>query len=229
MQNLLFLNLVNITLPIEMKPMNFLKDKAFSLDQKQIDLFQKFYAELKFFQHLFLTKKETEKEILELIEEGIISGTLFLKTTPKETLVDIGSGAGFPGIVLAILDLHRKVILVEPSAKRAEFLRHIVDTFHFQNRVVVREEVFSFMKERVVLFKAFAPLKKTLQMVKKYLPEDGLSYHFKGPLYKKDWDQLNLEEKKLWQMKVFIKYKFKNQNRVILEIKKKYVTSGVID
>ncbi|MDE0151475.1 MAG: class I SAM-dependent methyltransferase [Bdellovibrionales bacterium] len=201
--------------------MNFLKDKAFSLDQKQIDLFQKFYTELKFFQHLFLTKKETEKEVVELIEDGITSGTLFLKSAPEETFVDIGSGAGFPGVVLAILDLHRKIILVEPSAKRAEFLRHIVDTFDFQNRVIVREEVFSFMKERIVLFKAFAPLKKTLQMVKKYLPEDGVSYHFKGPLYEKDWDRLSLKEKKLWQMKVFVEYKFKNQNRVILEIKKK--------
>jgi len=191
-----------------------------SLNPGQVELFQKFYEELIFFQHLFLTKKETEKEIIGLIEDGIISGSLFLKTAPKETLVDVGSGAGFPGIVLAILDFHRKIVLVEPSSKRAEFLRHIVDIFHFRDRLIVREEVFSSMKERVALFKDFAPLKKTLQMVKKYMPENGISYHFKGPYYKKDWDQLSLEEKKLWQMRVFAKYKFKNQNRVILEIRR---------
>ena len=200
--------------------MNFLKNNSFSLSQKQISLFQKFHTELIFFQHLFLTKKETQKEIDGLIKDGIISGSLFLKKASAGTLVDVGSGAGFPGIVLAILDLHRKIILVEPSSKRAEFLRHIVDVFHFQSRVVIREEVFSFTKERVALFKAFAPLKKTLQMVKKYLPENGISYHFKGPHYQRDWDQLSLEEKKLWQMKVFAKYKFKNQDRVILEVKR---------
>lgn len=200
--------------------MRFPWQNDFSLEPGQVELFQKFYEELVFFQHLFLTKKETEKEIIGLIADGIISGSLFLKTAPKETLVDVGSGAGFPGIVLAILDSHRKIILVEPSSKRAEFLRHIVDIFHFQDRVIVREEVFSSMKERVALFKAFAPLKKTLQMVKKYMSEDGISYHFKGPLYEKDWNQLNLEEQKLWQMRIFAKYKFKNQNRVILEIKR---------
>jgi len=96
--------------------MDFLTNKTFSLNQKQIGLFQSFYRELRCFQHLFLTKKETEKEIIELIEDGIISGILFLKIAPEETLVDVGSGAGFPGMVLSILDLHRKIILMELSS-----------------------------------------------------------------------------------------------------------------
>ncbi len=195
-------------------------NKKFSLNAQQINLFQKFYEELVFFQHLFLTKKDTEKEIVRLIEDGIISGKLFLKEVPTGILVDIGSGAGFPGIVLAILDEQRKVILVEPSSKSAEFLRHVVDVLHLKSRVIVREEVFSSMQEKKVLFKAFAPLKKTLQMVKKYLPEDGVSYHFKGPHYKKDWNQLSLKEKKLWQMKIIASYLFENQKRFILEIKR---------
>lgn len=200
--------------------MNFISHKNFSLSIKQQNLFQKFYKELIFFQHLFLTKKETEKEIVRLIEDGILSGTLFLKAVPKGILVDVGSGTGFPGIVLAILDLQRQVVLVEPSSKRAEFLRHIVDIFHFQKRVIVREEVFSHIEEKVVLFKAFAPLKKTLQMVKKYLPKEGVSYHFKGPHYKKDWDQLSVKEKSLWQMKIVASYLFETQERFILEIKR---------
>ena len=202
--------------------MKFLLDKKFSLNAKQRDLFQVFYRELIFFKSLFLTKKKTEKQIIELIEDGIISGVLFLKKAPKGVFVDVGSGPGFPGIVLAILDLQRKFILIEPSFKRAEFLRHILTALHFQNRVIVREEVFSHLvNEKIVLFKAFAPLKKTLQMVKKYLPKDGISYHFKGASYEKDWDQLSLEEKEKWQMKIFVRYKFKDQDRFILEIKRK--------
>ena len=202
--------------------MKFLYDKNFSLSETQKKLFQQFYKELIFFQQLFLTKKEPEKTIVDLIEDSIISGILFLKKAPPAAFVDVGSGAGFPGIVLAILDSQRRIILIEPSSKRAEFLRHIVSVLNFQNRVIVREEVFSSINEKVVLFKAFAPLKKTLQMVKKYLPEDGVSYHFKGPHYKTDWDQLSLEEKKLWQMKIFICYKFKAQVRFILEIKRNF-------
>lgn len=200
--------------------MKFLQNKKFSLNAKQKKLFQKFYEKLIFFQSMFLTKKETEKQIIELIEDGIISGGLFLKKAPAGSLMDVGSGAGFPGIILAILDFQRKIILIEPSSKRAEFLRHIVDTLHFQNRVIIHEKVFSHTNEKTVLFKAFAPLKKTLQMVQKYLPEDGASYHFKGSHYRKDWDQLSLEEKKRWKMKIFVHYRFKDQDRFVLEIKK---------
>ena len=200
--------------------MKFLQDEKFSLTVKQRNLFQIFYKELIFFKSLFLTKKETKKRVVELIEDGIISGVLFLKKAPEGVFVDVGSGSGFPGIVLAILDFQREIILIEPSSKRAEFLKHIVTVLHFQNRVTIREEVFSRVNEKITLFKAFASLKKTLQMVRKYLPEDGISYHFKGPRYEKDWNQLSLEEKKGWKMKVFVHYKFKDQDRFILEIKR---------
>ncbi len=200
--------------------MDFTQYEKLSLSTEQKILFRKFYEELIFFKHLFLTKKETEKKVQRLIKESIISGVLFFKKVPAKTLVDVGSGAGFPGIILAILDKQKQIILVEPSSKRAEFLRHISAVLHLQGRVTVREEVFSFIKEKVVLFKAFAPLKRTLQMVEKYLPEDGISYHFKGPCYEKDWNQLSLKEKSLWQMKVIINYRFENQKRVVLEIKR---------
>lgn len=200
--------------------MSFPWNNKFSLVKNQTELFQKFYNELIFFRRLFLTKKETEKEIVRLIEDGIISGKLFLKKAPKGVLVDMGSGAGFPGIVLAVLDSKRKIVLVEPSSRRAEFLRHVVDLLNFQNRVTIREKAFSRIKEKIILFKAFAPLRKTLQMVKKYLSEDGVSYHFKGPRYKEDWDRISSEEKKIWQMKVIVSYLFEKQKRVVLEIKR---------
>ena len=41
--------------------------------------------------------------------------------------VDVGSGAGFPGMVLAILDGERRVTLVEANGKRCAFLREVAD------------------------------------------------------------------------------------------------------
>ena len=41
--------------------------------------------------------------------------------------VDVGSGAGFPGMVLAILDGKRRVTLVEANGKRCTFLREVAD------------------------------------------------------------------------------------------------------
>lgn len=46
---------------------------------------------------------------------------------PTETVVDLGSGNGFPGIVLALLNPHLKVLLVDSQLKRCQFLEQAVN------------------------------------------------------------------------------------------------------
>lgn len=50
--------------------------------------------------------------------------------------IDIGSGAGFPGLVVAVLS-DRPVTLIEPRRKRAQFLEAAVDTLGLSNQVTV--------------------------------------------------------------------------------------------
>jgi len=59
----------------------------------------------------------------------------------RETLLDVGTGAGFPGLVLATALPDLKVILVEPRAKRVSFLRHIVRTLSLSNVEVIAERL----------------------------------------------------------------------------------------
>lgn len=49
------------------------------------------------------------------------------------TLVDLGSGAGFPGIPLALVAPTRRVLLVESRRRRANFLREVRRTLHLKN------------------------------------------------------------------------------------------------
>jgi 16S rRNA (guanine527-N7)-methyltransferase len=58
---------------------------------------------------------------------------------PGASLLDVGSGAGFPGLVLAAALPELHVTLLEPRQKRTAFLRHIVRTLALSN-VQVREE-----------------------------------------------------------------------------------------
>lgn len=51
--------------------------------------------------------------------------------------VDVGSGAGLPGIVVGIL-LDRPIVLVEPRARRVTFLRDVADQLGLANRVTVQ-------------------------------------------------------------------------------------------
>lgn len=59
----------------------------------------------------------------------------------RETLLDVGTGAGFPGLVLAVALPDLQVILVEPRAKRVSFLRHVIRTLSLANVEVIEQRL----------------------------------------------------------------------------------------
>ncbi len=56
---------------------------------------------------------------------------------PPDSLADIGTGAGFPGLVLKILWPQTRLLLVESIGKKAEFLRHVVATLGLREVEIV--------------------------------------------------------------------------------------------
>jgi 16S rRNA (guanine527-N7)-methyltransferase len=58
-----------------------------------------------------------------------------------EAVVDIGSGAGLPGLPLAILRPGVRMTLVEPRTKRVAFLRHVVRALPLSNAVVIEARI----------------------------------------------------------------------------------------
>jgi 16S rRNA (guanine527-N7)-methyltransferase len=77
------------------------------------------------------------------------------------TLVDLGSGAGLPGIVLALLLPDVQVTLLERMERRAKFLTQCVAELHLGNASVLRataEEVVGQVNADVVTARAVAPL-----------------------------------------------------------------------
>ncbi len=64
--------------------------------------------------------------------ESLFAGTHLGEPLP-ETLLDLGSGAGFPGLPIAILHPQIKVMLAESQNKKASFLREVVRTLSLGN------------------------------------------------------------------------------------------------
>lgn len=60
---------------------------------------------------------------------------------PEEALVDVGTGAGFPGILLAIVQPQRPIYLVEPVGKKVAFLRQSVLTLGLKNATVLSGKI----------------------------------------------------------------------------------------
>jgi 16S rRNA (guanine527-N7)-methyltransferase len=66
---------------------------------------------------------------------------LALRDTPYERIIDVGTGAGFPGIPLKIICPEVKLTLVESVGKKAAFCQHIVDTLRLEDVTVIQERV----------------------------------------------------------------------------------------
>jgi len=93
---------------------------------------------------------------------------------------DLGSGAGFPGMVLSILGV-REMHLVEKSFRKADFLRRVKSCS--QNRVFVHQanlEELSDIKFDCIVSRALAPLPKLLEYSQKFLEKDGYCLFLKG-------------------------------------------------
>ena len=88
-----------------------------------------------------------------------------------KTLIDIGSGAGFPGLVLAITSKDRKIPLkiklIEKSSKKTKFLKKLIDELQLDAEVI-NKNIFEYPKKLsgdVFVARAFKPLKIILPLI----------------------------------------------------------------
>lgn len=131
------------------------------------------------------------------------------------SLVDLGSGAGFPGLVLAIMGVAEKVHLVESDARKCAFLREVAarteTSIDLHN---VRIEHGPTMKADVITARALAPMKKLLPLVEPYVTPTTTCLFHKGA---RADDELT-EVGKLWIMRADRLVSVTDANAVILRI-----------
>ena len=69
------------------------------------------------------------------------SSYLVLRNTSLASLIDIGTGAGFPGIPLKILLPDTEIVLVDSINKKTEFCQHIIDCLELKGIQVIQDRV----------------------------------------------------------------------------------------
>ncbi len=75
-----------------------------------------------------------------------ISSEILRALEPFSSLVDVGSGGGFPGLAIKLMAPEKRIVLVEPRKKKADFLRRAVERFSLENVEVVEGDFFLFHK-----------------------------------------------------------------------------------
>ena len=79
------------------------------------------------------------REVPRLWERHLINCAVVAEVMPQgATLIDVGSGAGLPGIPLAIARPDLKITLIEPLLKRFTYLNEVVDLLGLDNVTVIR-------------------------------------------------------------------------------------------
>ena len=109
----------------------------------------------------------------------IVDSAQLLCHVPRESAVpwlDLGTGAGFPGLVVAALLPDSEVVLVESRARRIEWLQRACDVLDLRKVRIVGdrlERVASF-DARVISARAFAPLDRLVEMAARFSTSDTL-------------------------------------------------------
>jgi 16S rRNA (guanine527-N7)-methyltransferase len=100
------------------------------------------------------------------------------------TVMDAGTGPGFPGIPLALIFPETQFTLVESTGKKARFVESVVAALGLKNVRVVSERVEDLSKREafdVVTARAFAPMPKALKFLAPALKRGAKAILYKGP------------------------------------------------
>ena len=125
------------------------------------------------------------RETARLWDRHLLNCALVAELVPDQgELVDIGSGAGLPGVVLAMLRPRLHVVLLEPLLRRSVFLEECVSALDLPNATVVRaraeEKAASRISADVATARAVAPLDRLVGWAAGLLRPGGELLAIKG-------------------------------------------------
>ena len=139
-----------------------------------------------------------------------------------KSLVDLGSGAGFPGIVLSIIAEERKIPLkiklIEKSPKKTNFLKEIIRQLKLNAEVInknVFDKEFKFIND-VFAARAFKPLPKILELIHSKAKNFKKIIIFLGKSGHKEL----LQASKKWDIKYKQRMSITSNDSFIIEINK---------
>ena len=124
----------------------------------------------------------------EVFEKDILDCVPLVEKIEKESkILDLGSGGGFPGVVLAILRPDCEVHLLEKSQKKCYFLNKIKDILRLDNIKVLKQTIKknNTLKEYLTITaRAFSSTQNILNLTEKNLKKNGKYLLLKGRIEK---------------------------------------------
>jgi 16S rRNA (guanine527-N7)-methyltransferase len=156
------------------------------LDEKMVEAFDLYLKELlKWNQKFNLTAIRTEKGIV--LKHFLDSLSACPHLHKAFSLLDVGSGAGFPGIPLKIVQPSLEITLIDSVRKKVDFQRHIIRMLGLKGIEAIHgrvqdKEILQCMRERfdMVISRAFSDLQTFLILSFPFLKKGSILLAMKG-------------------------------------------------
>lgn len=123
------------------------------------------------------------RDLAEMVNIHLLDSLAILPHVKGPFIADIGTGAGLPGIPLAICRPDCQLILVDSNSKKTRFVQQAVVELKLKNVQVVHARVEEFKPEQLcttVISRAFASMQTILDLTKHLLAETGVVLAMKG-------------------------------------------------
>ena len=137
-----------------------------ALNENQLDSFVDYLAMIQKWNKAYNLVGTSNAD--ELVQKHLLDSLSILPYVKKSPVLDVGSGAGLPGIPLAISLPDISFTLVDSNGKKARFMRQVVMDLKLTNVDVVQTRIENYNPgdaPMTVLSRAFAPLEKALKML----------------------------------------------------------------
>ena len=164
---------------------NLFKENGIILTKQQLEKFEKYYELLVFYNSKFNITAITDKE--EVYKKHFIDSLLGVDKISGKTLIDIGSGGGFPAIPLKIYNENLKVTLVEATGKKCEFLKAVIHELGLLGVQVINDRAELLIKKEgmregfdVCTARAVARLNTLAEYCMPFVKVNGLFVAYKG-------------------------------------------------
>lgn len=150
-------------------------DRQINVTEEQLQSFVKLIELLSFWNkslNLTAIKDKKEMALLHIMDSAVVSPLL----GDARVIADVGTGAGFPGLVLSILNPDKEFTLVDSIAKKLAFVTTAATQLNLANVKIVQARVEQLESEEgfeVIVSRAFAPLQRMVNWCLPLLKPEG--------------------------------------------------------
>jgi 16S rRNA (guanine527-N7)-methyltransferase len=136
------------------------------------------------------------REPLEMVTLHLLDSLSVLQYISFKSLLDVGSGGGLPGVVLAICLPHLQVTTIDTVQKKAIFMRQVKGELGLENLTVVNERVENFHpteKFEAIISRAFSEISLFIKLTQHLIAKNGQWLAMKGTVPHHEFERVAFE------------------------------------